>query len=178
MNSIIILIISLIAGAVIGYLLPKKSSENKIYEHDIEGLKQRILDITYLLDTEKEAKVQAQGEFNKCKEDLFEIKTKYDSLYEQFNDIVTQKRLAEQEKEHILEQKQDLNKEYADIKAKYDQLLESKNALQIEKEGLNTRIKQLDQEKNNLNQTINQFWNINISTWITTTCKTWSIYSY
>ena len=53
MNSIIILIISLIAGAVIGYLLPKKSSENKIYEHDIEGLKQRILDITYLLDIEK-----------------------------------------------------------------------------------------------------------------------------
>ena len=157
MNSIIILIISLIAGAVIGYLLPKKSSENKIYEHDIEGLKQRILDITYLLDIEKEAKVQAQGEFNKCKEDLFEIKTKYDSLYEQFNDIVTQKRLAEQDKEHILEQKQDLNKEYADIKAKYEQLLESKNALQIEKEGLNTRIKQLDQDKNNLNQTINQF---------------------
>ena len=77
MNSIIILIISLIAGAVIGYLLPKKSSESKIYEHDIEGLKQRIQDISNLLDTEKEAKAQAQADFNKCKEDLFEIKTKY-----------------------------------------------------------------------------------------------------
>jgi len=157
MNTVIISVVSIIVGSIIGYLFPKKSSENKIYEHDIEGLKQRIQDISNLLNTEKEVKVQAQADFNKCKEDLFEIKTKYDLLYEQFNDLSTQKRLADQEKEHILEQKQILNKEYADIKAKYDQLLESKNALQIEKEGLNTRIKQLEQDKNNLNQTINQF---------------------
>jgi chromosome segregation ATPase len=111
MNSIIILIISLIAGAIIGYLLPKKSSESKIYEHDIEGLKQRIQDISNLLDTEKEAKAQAQGDFNKCKEDLFEKTTKYDSLNTQFNDIATQKRLADQEKVNLLDQKQALSNE-------------------------------------------------------------------
>jgi hypothetical protein len=157
MNSVIILIISLIAGAVIGYLFPKKSSESKIYEHDIESLKQRIQEINNLLDTEKEAKLLVQGDFNKCKEDLFEKNTKYDSLNAQFNDIVTQKRLVDQEKQHLLEQLQASNNDYADVKAKYDQILELRNSLQIEKEGLNTRISQLDQDKSSIQQRINQF---------------------
>ena len=51
-------------------------------------------------------------------------------MYEQFNDIATQKRLVDQDKVNILEQKQALNNDYADIKADI-KVLGSNNIIEI-----------------------------------------------
>jgi hypothetical protein len=157
MNTVIILIVSLIAGAIIGYLVPKKAADARVFESEIENLKQRNLDLIHLMDSEKALKMQALSDLTRSKEEFISKNVQFESLNTQFNNLVTEMKLLEQANEHLASEKEEINRTLSTITAQHQQVIEGKNLLLAEKDVLNTKIQFLEDEKSRLNNMIAQF---------------------